>query len=349
MSVSRFLLFPFAWLYDAITALRNRLFDMNYKPTVRFDIPVIGVGNLAVGGTGKTPMVEYLVRLLATEYTVATLSRGYGRKTKGFRIANADDTAATIGDEPFQLYRKYAPQVHVAVGEERAYAIPLLLQELNEVNTIILDDAFQHRSVTPGFNILLTEHGNPFFNDYLLPVGRLREAKAGAQRAHAIVVTKCPPHLPEDDRMEFEKRIRVYADAPVFFAGIRYGQPVSIGKQNVPFTSKIILVSAIANAHILVEHVRKSYSLLKHFSYRDHYAFTASDLAAWEKELQQHPAGEVIVLTTEKDSMKLVRKELAAQFGKLPVFYLPIETEFVRNGKDFDAMVQSFMQSFKAE
>lgn len=347
MSVFRILLLPFAMLYDAVTAVRNRLFDMNYKPSVRFEIPVISVGNLAVGGTGKTPMVEHLIRLLQPEYKIATLSRGYGRKTKGFKIANTNDTAATVGDEPFQLYRKFAPGIDVVVGEDRAYAIPMLLQELNST-LVIMDDAYQHRSVIPGLSILLTEYSNPFYNDHLLPYGRLREAPEGARRADVIVVTKCPPQLSDDEAMEAEKNIRTYSDKPVFFSKIRYGEPVSFGKDAV-ISKKVILVSAIANAHILESYVSTSYTMLKHFAYRDHYVITSADLREIDSMVQKYPKGEVSILTTEKDMVKLQREELKSQVSQLQLFYLPIETEFIRNGKDFDTLVLSFMQSFKPD
>lgn len=348
MSVFRFLLFPFAVLYDAGTALRNILYNRNYKPATRFDIPVISVGNLAVGGTGKTPMVEYLIRLLSPEFKIATLSRGYGRKTKGFKIASEADTAASLGDEPYQIYKKFSPQVDVTVGEERAYAIPMILQEKEDVNTIILDDAYQHRSVTPGFSILLTEYSNPFFNDYVLPMGRLREAKQGANRADIVVVTKCPPHLGEDEMMEFENHIHTYTTKPVFFSRIRYGEPVSFGKPGT-LSKNVILISAIANAHILEDHVSKHYALIKHFPFRDHYAFTNNDLQEIETMITKFPEGEISILTTEKDMVKLQRDELKAKISRLPIFYLPIETEFIRNGKDFDTLVLSFVRSFKPD
>lgn len=349
MSVLRFLLFPFAALYDVITAVRNRLYDRGYKPSVRFDVPVISVGNLAVGGTGKTPMVEHLIRLLAPEFKIATLSRGYGRKSKGFRIANEHDSAATIGDEPFQIYKKFHEQIHVTVGEDRAYAIPMLLQEHDDTTAIIMDDAYQHRSVVPGLSILLTEHQNPFYNDFLLPVGRLREAKAGADRADVIVVTKCPDHLSDDEVMEIENHIRHYSVKPVFFSKIRYAEPVPFGDLTAPFTKQVILVSAIANSHILEAHVRKSYSLIRHFSFRDHYVITGSDMNDITAAVKKHPAGDVCILTTEKDMVKLNRSELREQISQLPIFYLPIETEFIRNGKDFDTLVLSFMRSFKPD
>lgn len=348
MSVLRFLLFPFAALYDLITAVRNRLYDRGYKPAVKFDVPVISVGNLAVGGTGKTPLAEHLIRLLSPEFKIATLSRGYGRKTKGFRIANENDSAATIGDEPFQIYKKFGDQVHVTVGEERAYAIPMLLQNHEDTTAIILDDAYQHRSVIPGLSILLTEYQNPFYNDFLLPVGRLREAKSGAVRADVIVVTKCPDHLSDDEVMEIEGHIHTYAVKPVFFSKIRYADPVAFGITEVEFSKNVILVSAIANSHILEEYVRKSFSLIRHFSFRDHYVITESDLNDIEAVLKKQ-AGDACILTTEKDMVKLKRNELREQVNRLPIFYLPIETEFIRNGKDFDTLVLSFMRSFKPD
>lgn len=348
MSVFRILLLPFAVLYDAVTAVRNRLFDMHYKPATRFDIPVISVGNLAVGGTGKTPMVEHLIRLLQPENKIATLSRGYGRKTKGFKIANPVDTAATIGDEPFQIYKKFAPVIHVVVGEDRAYAIPMLLQELEGTQVVIMDDAYQHRSVIPGLSILLTEYSNPFYNDHLLPYGRLREARAGARRADVIIVTKCPQQLTDDEAMSIEKSIRSYSDKPVFFSKIRYGEPVSFGKDSV-LSKKIILVSAIANAHILESYVSKAYILVKHFAFRDHYVITDAELRDFSAILKKYPEGEVSILTTEKDMVKLQREELKSHISRLPIFYLPIETEFIRNGKDFDTLVLSFVRSFKPD
>lgn len=346
MSVFKFLLLPFAVLYDLITTVRNRLYDRNYKPSVSFNIPVISVGNLAVGGTGKTPMVEHLIRLLSANHKLATLSRGYGRKTKGFKIATASDTASTIGDEPYQIYKKYSNVAHVVVGEDRALAIPSLLQELDGTDTVILDDALQHRSVNPGFSILLTEFSNPFYNDYLMPYGRLRESPEGAKRADAIVVTKCPAHIDDDVAMEFEHQVRKYSNRPVFFSTVRYTDPVAFGNTKT-FSSNVILLSGIANAHVLETYVRKAFNLIKHFSYRDHYYYSVGDIEKIEAFTKQHD--QVSILTTEKDYVKLERAELKPILARLPIFYLPIEAEFIRNGKDFDALVLSFMQSFKRD
>ena len=192
MILLRILLFPFSWLYYLITQIRNRLYDRGLKPSVKFELPVICVGNLTVGGTGKTPMIEHLIRLLQNRFKVATLSRGYGRATKGIRIAGPSENASTIGDEPFQFYTKFGKRITVAVGEERALAIPTILQECSDTQIILLDDGFQHRKVSPGFSILLTDYHRPFYNDFLLPSGRLRESRWGAERADVIVVTKCP-------------------------------------------------------------------------------------------------------------------------------------------------------------
>lgn len=349
MSVLKFLLLPFAMIYDVVMDVRNRLYDMKLKPSTTFDIPVIGVGNLAVGGTGKTPMTEYLIRLLSDQYKIATLSRGYGRKTKGFRIAGAQDNASTLGDEPFQMYKKFSPTVHVSVGEERALAIPLLLQELDNTDAIVMDDAFQHRSVIPGFSVLLTEFSRPFFNDHVLPYGRLREGPEGAARADVVIVTKCPSQLEDETMMNFEHKIRGYASKPIFFSKIRYGEPVSFGDPTRKLSDRVILVTGIANSDVLEEYVRKSFTLIKHVAFRDHYIFKSSDLQALQQLVQKNEHEPVSILTTEKDRVKLETSELMPSVSRLPFFYLPIEVEFLRNGKDFDALVLSFMNNFKRE
>ncbi len=349
MFVLKFLLLPFAMLYDVVMNVRNRLYDLKFKPSTSFNIPVIGVGNLAVGGTGKTPMTEHLIRLLSPQFKVVTLSRGYGRRTKGFRIAGTDDDASTVGDEPYQIYRKFSPTINVAVGEERALAIPTILQELDETDVIIMDDAFQHRWVIPGLSILLTEHGRPFFNDDVLPYGRLREGPEGANRADVIVVTKCPAHLGDEEMMSIEHGIRKYSLKPIFFSKIRYSEPVCFGDSTKKFSSQVILLTGIANSHVLEEYVKKHFILVKHFSFRDHYVFKVSDLQDVEHLIQtkqRDKIGEISIVTTEKDKAKLDRDELKPYISRLPIFYLPIESEFLRNGKDFDALIDSFMNSF---
>jgi tetraacyldisaccharide 4'-kinase len=334
MKVLTPLLFPFSVLYDAVTTIRNRLFDLGIRPCAIFEVPVIGVGNLSVGGTGKTPMIEFLIRLLATDYSVATLSRGYGRNTKGIRIVGNGDDASSVGDEPFQLYKKYGAKVVVAVGEERAMAIPYMLHQHPEINLILLDDAFQHRSVKPSFQILLTDYNHLFVDDFLLPAGRLRESRSGARRADVIVVTKCPPNVTDDEMMSIESSIRKYTSTAVFFSKISYGNilPVNEGSPYKP--DKVILVTGIANPNPLAGYLTQNYNLIKHFSFADHHEFTAKDMehicAAAKKE-------EAVVVTTEKDLVKMdVQKFNAAS---VTLAYLPIEIQFIKNGKDFDEMV----------
>src|SRR5690606_8845834 len=229
----RMLLFPFAVIYDIITRVRNRMYDRGLKPTTSFDIPIISVGNLAVGGTGKTPMIEYLIRLIKPHHPLATLSRGYGRRTTGLRIAGQTENADLIGDEPYQIHRKF-PDITVAVGEDRVYAVPVLLDQSPETRVILLDDAFQHRRIKPAFQILLTEYAKPFYRDYPLPSCRLRESREGASSADGVVMTKCPPSLTANEEATARASVGRYTESPVFFSAIRYGQPVPFGGHHLP-------------------------------------------------------------------------------------------------------------------
>ncbi|MDH4057947.1 MAG: tetraacyldisaccharide 4'-kinase [Cyclobacteriaceae bacterium] len=338
MSALRLLLLPFALLFDLVTRIRNRMYDTQWKPSVEFELPVVGVGNLALGGTGKTPMIEYLIRMLTPHLKVATVSRGYGRKTKGFRIINSTDNAFTVGDEPFQLYSKYNDRVVVSVGEERALAIPQLLTEHSDTQVILLDDAFQHRRVKPGFSILLTEYDSPFYSDYVLPAGRLREHPRGADRADAIVVTKCPKLVKEDLMIEILSKIHKYTKKPVFFSTIRYGTPIPMLGQKLTEHKQVILVSGIANHAPLEEYVKANFTLMKHFVFRDHHNYSLDDIKSIKKFVEGKK-GQVTILTTEKDRVKLEGETLKEVVSTLPFFYLPIEMKFIRNGKDFDALV----------
>lgn len=332
---------PLSWLYAGIMAIRNWLYDRNLKKVHRFSVPVISIGNLTVGGTGKTPHAEYLVRLLKKEHQLATLSRGYGRRTKGFLIADAQASAATAGDEPYQLYLKFAPEVTVAVGERRAEAIPAILQAQPRTEAVLLDDAYQHRSVSPRLSILLTDHNRPFYEDFVLPAGRLRESRSNASRADIIIVTKCPPELSHADRQEIFRRTERYKRprVPLFFTGIRYGEPVPFGEAGATFSSDVVLVSGLANAAPLESYVRQRFRLLKHLEFRDHYRYGPADLVAMRKALEE--TGGRTVLTTEKDYVKLIGPELREMAAQLPLFYLPIEVFFLERQPEFDALIQS--------
>lgn len=335
----RILLYPFAVLYSAVTSVRNYLYDRGLKPSAEFDLPVISVGNLTVGGTGKTPMVEYLVRLLKNDFRIATLSRGYGRKTRGFRLTTMQDSPATVGDEPYQFYWKFGSEINVAVGEERAYAIPMILQEC-DAEVILLDDAFQHRRVKPSFSILLSDYNRPFYEDHVLPAGRLRESRSGAARADVVVVTKCPGDLSDEQQQTILKKIHRYTNKPVFFATLDYGDPVPVGKAE-PMGDNIVVVTGIAQPGPLENYVRERFGLRHRFAFPDHMHYTDEDV----REIAQLAASQpgTTILTTEKDMVKLATTSLALY----PLYYIPIAVRFLKEGPRFDEMIRTHVLDHK--
>jgi len=348
MDIFKALLFPFAVLYDLFTRIRNHLFNIGQKRSFRFQTMVIGVGNLSVGGSGKTPMVEYILRLLQPNFHVATLSRGYGRRTKGIRFAGEGENASTLGDEPFQLERKFGPQVKIIVGEERAVAIPEILHRFPETDVIVLDDAFQHRAVEPQLSILLTTYSHPFYRDFVLPMGRLRESRKEASRADLIVVTKCPMSLNEDVLEGVKKSVQQYSgEKPVYFSGLAYDTPVAF-HSGYDFNRDVILVSGIANADLFEGYALTKYIVLHHFKFGDHHDFTPADLNSMVQFYKaQKP--ESVLLTTEKDMARLVSLPSWPTFDSLPWFFLPIKIQFLKNGPDFDKIVlQSVEKTIKA-
>jgi tetraacyldisaccharide 4'-kinase len=343
----RYLLFPLSLIYGGMVWLRNWLFDKNILKSASFNFPIICVGNIAVGGTGKTPMVEYLIRLLQNNYKTATLSRGYKRKTKGFAIANADTTALEIGDEPMQFHNKF-PNVAVAVGEERVVAIPQLLQAKPGTNVIILDDAFQHRPVKAGLNIVLTAYNNLFTRDIILPSGDLRDVKVSMKRADIIVVTKCKTGLSAEEKNAIIKEIKPLPYQTVFFTAITYTKPYHLFNKNeaaINSGSSVLLVCGIANPNplkvFLAEQVH-SYDMLR---YADHHIFNSDDLADIKKHFEKIQAANKIILTTEKDATRLIK--FADELKDYPVYVLPIEHSFLfSEGEGFDKLVLEFIKSF---
>jgi tetraacyldisaccharide 4'-kinase len=329
MSFLQIVLLPFSWLYRLITDVRNWLYDREYKKSIRFQLPVISVGNITVGGTGKTPHVEYLIRLLKDQYRITTLSRGYGRNTKGFLLAGQLTNANQIGDEPMQFHRKFSGQIGVAVGEKRVHAIEQLLFGQPVPEVIILDDAFQHRAVQPSFSILLSDYHRPFYKDFVLPSGRLRERRSNAKRADVILVSKCPEGLDQEEKEEIIRQIRRYAKqvTPVYFTSIRYGQPVSFGSASTIFEGPVLLVSGLANAQPLEKYVKQTYILSHHIAFNDHYKYTVEDIETISRQLVQLQARNILV--TEKDYVKLMHSAFSAQILRLPIWYLPIEVCFL--------------------
>lgn len=332
-------LYPISLLYNAITKGRNTLYDRGMLHSFGFDRMLISVGNLSVGGTGKTPMVEYLLRLLHPGYPVATLSRGYGRNTRGFRLAGPRDNATTLGDEPFQYYRKWQGNVPVAVGEDRALAITNLLTKKPETAIILLDDAYQHRRVRPDLNLLLTTYSKPFWNDYVLPSGRLRESRNGAKRAHALVVTKCPEALPAAEQQQMQQAASKYLGehVPVFFSTIAYEDPKAFipTEPLAPHSrAAALMISGLANAQPLEDWVRTRYQLLEHHQYRDHHHFSQANLERLRNAYDQHASERPIIITSEKDAVRLLQPELKAQLKGLPLYYIPIRQRFLGNTEE---------------
>lgn len=337
MNVLKLLLYPFAALYNGVMLLRNHLYDIGQKPSFEFETTVIAVGNLNVGGSGKTPMVEYLIELIGADHPTVTLSRGYRRETTGYRLATSDDTAGTIGDEPLQLFRKYGKRIHVAVGEDRVYAIPQILQEYPDTEVIVLDDAMQQRSIQPNLSILLTTANRPFYKDYLLPFGRLRESRAGASRAGAIVVTKCDPGEDAGTCDEMAANVRKYAgNKPVFFSTIEYGDPTPVRSGSVG--RKVVLVTGIANADTLRNYCDANFQVIRHFRFADHHRYTTKDLEEIDRFCASQ-GDDVCILTTEKDLVKLDCPDFEPFIIRRNWFSLPIRQVFLRDGANFDALV----------
>ncbi len=339
VKISTLLLIPLAFLYGIATRLRNYLFNIGYSRSFNYDIMVIAVGNLSAGGTGKSPMTEYLIGLLHKQYALATLSRGYKRKTKGFIIADKHSTVEEIGDEPYQMYLKYHQVAKVAVGEERSIAIPNILLEHPETQVVLMDDGYQHRTVRPDFSILLTEYGNLFYNDHLLPWGRLREIKAGARRANVVVVTKCPGTIDNTVEAEIVQNIRRYAGEtmPVFFSRIVYGRVKTLdGRQSPP--SRVVAFAGLADNRLFAGYVRTHYELVEMLSYDDHYFYTVKDINHLVQKARNAGAA---LLTTEKDVVKFRDQEKFKLLQGVPLYYLPIEHQFIKNGNVFDELVHN--------
>jgi tetraacyldisaccharide 4'-kinase len=348
MNALRKLLFPFSILYDGITHTRNSLYDRGIKKTHTFEVPMIVVGNLRVGGTGKTPMVEYLIRLLQETYKVAVLSRGYKRKSVGFVWGDENSTAETLGDEPFQLYRKF-PKCTIAVDANRVQGITQLLTAVPSPEVILLDDAFQHRQVQAGFNIVLTSYDDLYVDDQVLPTGNLRENPVGAQRAQVIVVTKCPPHLTEQQEFEIAQKLKPTLHQTVFFSAIQYAAEIVQENKTITISEcmdySVLLVTGIANPQPLKDFLESKHISFKHLSFPDHHAFTTSELAEISRNFNDLYSNKKLILTTEKDYVRIFATLSLKNEAKVEDwYYLPIETGFIRHQKDFDQIILDYVE-----
>jgi tetraacyldisaccharide 4'-kinase len=322
------ILLPFSILYGIITWFRNKLFDFNFYKSYSSSLTTICIGNLSAGGTGKTPMIGYIHTILAKEnIPLATLSRGYGRTTHGFMLADRTSTSSTIGDEPLQLYQDFGTTTTIAVCEKRVVGMQQLEAICPKNTYVLLDDAYQHRWLKPSKSILLTTFQDPFFNDFMLPSGRLREFSSGAQRANAIVVTKCPNNLSQFDKTEYLRKLARYS-IPVFFSSIVYKplQPLTLVNEQEP--KHIILVSAIGNATPLIKHLEQT-APVSPINFPDHHSFTLDDLMKIHQKYTTFTAQKTIIVCTQKDWVKLSEAPLMEHLKNYPWYcqYIGIELD----------------------
>jgi len=337
MKFIRFLLFPFAIIYSIVTTLRNYFFDLGLFASTSFDKPIIAVGNLSVGGTGKTPQIEYLIRLLKSTYKVGVLSRGYGRKTTGFIVVNQTKNSSEVGDEPLQFSKKFN-DITVVVDENRVHGI----QQMNTSEVVLLDDAIQHRKVKAGFYVLLTKYNDLFSNDFVLPTGNLRERRVGVKRANVVVVTKCPTTIDEIEKKELQQLIGRYFKGPIFFSSIQYSDVLLSNTTSKIKTSdlnkyKVLLVTGIANPKPLENHLTSLSCPFKHLKFSDHHQFSYKEITNIKEQFNAIKSKDKIVLTTEKDFVRL-------SDGIENLYYLPIESSFLEHQEKFDALIQNYVQ-----
>jgi len=353
----KILLYPFSLLYGMAITIRNILYDWNIRKSHEFDVPVISIGNITVGGTGKTPHVEYLIQLLKDKFEVATLSRGYKRKTKGFLEVRTGSTVAEVGDEPLQIKRKF-PEVTVTVCENRIVGVKNLLQEKKEKipDVILLDDAFQHRRIVAGINILLIDYNRPLKDDLLLPAGRLREGMAQMQRANVIIFTKCPNEITPITRRILQKDVRLRPYQEMFFTAFNYEEikPVfSAKKLKNDFYEKnthaVLIVTGIAWPKVIPEYIRSFCSRTELIRFPDHHNYSHKDISLIMEKFQNISAREKIIVTTEKDAVRFAALSEPDEAFKNALYYLPVKVKFLdAEGKMFNKKILNYVGENKS-
>jgi tetraacyldisaccharide 4'-kinase len=353
----KILLYPFSLIYGAITGIRNFLYNTGILPRHEFRIPIICVGNITVGGTGKTPHTEYLIELLSKNFRIATLSRGYMRRSRGFRIATPASVVSEMGDEPIQIYKKF-PEITVAVDRNRVNGVKEILKEKPDTEVIILDDGYQHRSITPGFSILLTDFNRLMINDHLLPYGHLRESVVNMNRADIIIVTKSPLTISPIQRRIIVKEVSKAAYQNLYFTSFEYKNPIPVFAkkpgQGLSFTGKdkdkrgIVLVTGIANPVPFKEHLAGLFREIDHLSFPDHHKFSEKDINKIEAALLNLASPEKLIITTEKDAIRLREFTNIAEPFRSSAYYIPIGVKFLNEDKDeFDNLILEYVRKNK--
>ncbi len=350
--ILRIILLPLSITYGILLFFRNKCYDWKVLKSTQFNFPVIIVGNLTLGGTGKTPHIEYLIRLLQKDYKIATLSRGYKRKSKGFLLSNENSTINDIGDEPLQYKLKFNNLV-VAVDEKRVNGINNIIKTHPKTDVILLDDAYQHRAVKAGLNILITEYTKLYNKDYVIPSGRLREFSCGSDRADIIIVSKTQDNLSSLEKKELITQLKPARHQKVYFSYIKYGEitPFTNIAKNITNTSinfTVLLLTGIAKPKPLITKIEKDYKTVKHIKFSDHHQFNKSDIANIKDELKNLNGDNKIIITTEKDIMRLSLPPILEQLQNIPIFYIPIEICFHGNdGHEFDNEILKYVTENK--
>lgn len=350
-------LWPLSLMFRVVVTIRNFLFDVGVLKSEKFEIATIAVGNITVGGTGKTPHIEYLVKLLSGNFSLAVLSRGYRRKTKGYLEAELTSTALDIGDEPRQIKNKF-PHVSVVVDADRRAGIRRIIsngdESHNPSHVVLLDDAYQHRYVNPGLSILLIDYNRPIDEDRMLPVGNLREPEGSKHRANFIIISKCPESLKPIDCRLLTHRFKVYPHQKLFFTTLRYSNPVNVFNRDVKIEvnelsdTSLLVVSGIAEPKLLIDHLEGLAKDVEILSYEDHHYFSASDVERIGLQYESIENTKKIILTTEKDATRMLELDLfREQFGEF-LYYIPVEVEFLYDGKEqFDEKILNYVKRNK--
>jgi tetraacyldisaccharide 4'-kinase len=354
-NIFTFLLLPVSWIYGIFVRIRNKCFDLGILKESEFNIPIISVGNITVGGTGKTPHIEYLIRLMKDDYKICTLSRGYKRKTRGYILADKFSDAETIGDEPFQIKRKF-PEIEVAVDEDRRNGIKNILSSGKDIDVILLDDAFQHRYVKPGLSILLIDYNRPITSDFLLPAGRLREPSSGKERADMILISKSPEKLKAIERRIIVSDLHLKPLQYLYFTTVIQNELIPVFRDyNTPDISvlkaskpSILLVSGIANPRDLKHFARSISAKIKEVEFSDHHEFVPKDIIRITKEYENLSGPEKIIITTEKDAARLQKYSDLPENLKSRMFYIPISVEFLNDdAENFNKQIISYVRNNK--
>lgn len=342
------LLRPFAEVYALVTDFRNWLYDKRYFKSVTFDLPIISVGNLSVGGTGKSPHIEYLISLLQNEFRVGVLSRGYGRKTREYIAVQSSSTAEEVGDEPLMFKQKF-PNAAVAVAIDRIQGIPLLLTDFPETDVVLLDDAFQHRAIHAGLTILLTDFSRLFTDDFVLPAGRLRERKKNYKRADIIIVTKCPQEISSEERTRFREKIKPHSHQRVYFSSIEYGTRYPLFSPREQLPENILVVTGVANGKPLEDFLKTQFANVYSQHYNDHHTFDRYDLESIRTAFNDIGAEKTIVITTEKDAARLLAHRDWFEQNNIPLYVQPIRVKLLgEDEKSFRDDVLVFLNHFSA-